>query len=137
MSLRVIWQYMDRSVTKKILYGPSSFGPYNIFGVTNRSIYCHMTLSAMNYLLYTATCSINVYTLATNCTWRCWSQANPFWDSKPELFSDCFMSTFEYSSGRLARHWGAGVIHAGSRRGYLKKNSRIELCMVDKGFGGR
>ena len=46
MSLRVIWQYMDRSVTKKILYGsiwtgPSpkkyymdlrSFGPYNIFG---------------------------------------------------------------------------------------------------------
>ena len=51
MSLRVIWQYMDRSVTKKILYGPS-FGPYNIFLVTDRSIYCHMTLSAMNYLLY-------------------------------------------------------------------------------------
>jgi hypothetical protein len=38
---------------------------------------------------------------------------------------------------RLARHWGAGVIHAISMRGYLKKNSRIELCMVDKGFGGR
>ena len=38
---------------------------------------------------------------------------------------------------RLARHWGADVIHAGSRRGYLKKNSRIELCMVDKRFGGR
>ena len=50
MSLRVIWQYMDRSVTKKILYG--SFSPYNIFWVTDRSIYCHMTLSAMNYLLY-------------------------------------------------------------------------------------
>jgi hypothetical protein len=30
-----------------------SFGPYNIFLVTDRSIYCHMTLSAMNYLLYT------------------------------------------------------------------------------------
>jgi hypothetical protein len=29
-----------------------SFGPYNIFWVTDRSIYCHMTLSAMNYLLY-------------------------------------------------------------------------------------
>ena len=28
------------------------FGPYNIFLVTDRSIYCHMTLSAMNYLLY-------------------------------------------------------------------------------------
>ena len=27
------------------------FGPYNIFLVTDRSIYCHMTLSAMNYLL--------------------------------------------------------------------------------------
>jgi len=38
---------------------------------------------------------------------------------------------------RLARHWGAGVIHAGSRRGYLKKFSRIELCMDDKGFRGR
>jgi hypothetical protein len=29
-----------------------SFGPYNIFLVTDRSIYCHMTFSAMNYLLY-------------------------------------------------------------------------------------
>jgi hypothetical protein len=29
-----------------------SFGPYNIFLVTDRSIYCYMTLSAMNYLLY-------------------------------------------------------------------------------------
>ena len=37
----------------------------------------------------------------------------------------------------LARHWGAGVIHAGSRRGYLKKIFRKELFMVDKGFGGR
>ena len=29
MSLRVIWQYMDRSVTKKILYGPQMavYGP--------------------------------------------------------------------------------------------------------------
>jgi hypothetical protein len=29
-----------------------SFGPYNICLVTDRSTYCHMTLSAMNYLLY-------------------------------------------------------------------------------------
>ena len=29
-----------------------SLGPYNIFLVTDRSIYCHMTLSAMNYLLH-------------------------------------------------------------------------------------
>ena len=29
-----------------------NFGPYNIFLVTDRSIYCHMTLSAMNYLLF-------------------------------------------------------------------------------------
>ena len=27
------------------------FGPYNILWVTSRSINCHMTLSAMNYLL--------------------------------------------------------------------------------------
>ena len=45
MSLRVIWQYMNRSVTKKIR-------PYNIYLVTDRSIYCHMTLSVMNYWLY-------------------------------------------------------------------------------------
>ena len=45
MSLRDIWQYMNRSVTKKIR-------PYNIYLVTDRSIYCHMTLSVMNYWLY-------------------------------------------------------------------------------------
>jgi hypothetical protein len=48
----LIWQYMDRSVTKKYYMDLRSFGPYNIFLVTDRSIYCHMTLSAMNYLLY-------------------------------------------------------------------------------------
>ena len=43
------------------VYGPVrhqkniSFGPFNIFLVTDRSIYCHMTLSAMNYLLYSYT----------------------------------------------------------------------------------
>ena len=40
------------------VYGPvrhqKSFFPYNIFLVMDRSIYCHMTLSAMNYLLYIA-----------------------------------------------------------------------------------
>jgi hypothetical protein len=30
----------------------SRFGPYKKNLVTDRSIYCHMTLSAMNYLLY-------------------------------------------------------------------------------------
>ena len=30
-----------------------SFGPYTILLVTDRSIYCHMTLRAMNYLLFT------------------------------------------------------------------------------------
>ena len=63
-------QYMDRPGTCIILdkkyniansschfgsYGniwTRSFGPYNIFLVTDRSIYCHMTLSAMNYLLF-------------------------------------------------------------------------------------
>ena len=31
-----------------------------------------------NKFYYTATCSINAYTLATNCTWRCSSQATLF-----------------------------------------------------------
>jgi hypothetical protein len=30
----------------------ASVHPYNIFLVMDRSIYCHMTLSAMNYLLF-------------------------------------------------------------------------------------
>jgi hypothetical protein len=40
-----------------------SFGPYNILLVMDRSIYCHMTLSAMNYLLYiSCLCqTLNVY----------------------------------------------------------------------------
>ena len=46
MALRAKWQFMDRSVTHKIVYGP-----YNILRVTSRSINCHMALSAMNYLL--------------------------------------------------------------------------------------
>jgi hypothetical protein len=41
---------------KKYYMDLRSFGPYNIFLVTDRSIYCHMTLSAMNYLLYIQLC---------------------------------------------------------------------------------
>jgi hypothetical protein len=47
MSLRAKWQFMDRSVTHKIVYGPQlRFGPYNILWVTFRSINCHMALNA-------------------------------------------------------------------------------------------
>jgi hypothetical protein len=48
----IIIQEMLRSVTKKYYTDLRSFGPNNIFLVTDRSIYCHMTLSVMNYLLY-------------------------------------------------------------------------------------
>jgi hypothetical protein len=52
MALRANWQFMDRSVTHKIVYRPQfRFGPYTILWVTSRSINCHMVLSAMNYLL--------------------------------------------------------------------------------------
>ena len=54
MALRAKWQFMDRSVTHKIVYAPQiCFGPYNILWVTSRSMNCHMALSAMNYLLNT------------------------------------------------------------------------------------
>jgi methionine aminopeptidase len=36
MSLRVIWQYMDRSVTKKILYGPQLRSISAALAKTNR-----------------------------------------------------------------------------------------------------
>jgi len=53
MALWVKWQFMDRSVIPKILYGPKrGCGPYNILGVADRSINCHLAQSAMNYLLY-------------------------------------------------------------------------------------
>ena len=52
MALRAKWQFMDPSVTHKIVYGPQlPFGPYNILWMTSRSMNCHMTLSAMNYLI--------------------------------------------------------------------------------------
>ena len=52
MALRAIWQFMDQSVTHKIVYGSQlRFGPYNILWVTSRSINYHMALSAMNLLL--------------------------------------------------------------------------------------
>jgi hypothetical protein len=52
MALRAIWQFMDWSVTHKILYGPKrSWGPYNILCMASRPINCHMALSAMNYLI--------------------------------------------------------------------------------------
>ena len=44
--------YMNlRSFGPYNIFLVTSFGPYNIFLVTDLSIYCHMTLSAMNYLL--------------------------------------------------------------------------------------
>ena len=37
MSLRVIWQYMDRSVTKQILYGPQLYLQF-------RKFYCEIEI---------------------------------------------------------------------------------------------
>ena len=52
MALRAKWQFMNRSVTHKIVYGPQlHFGPYNILWMTSWSMNCHMALSAMNDLL--------------------------------------------------------------------------------------
>ena len=42
-----------------------SFGPYNICLVTDRSIYCHMTLSAMNYLLFACSTKANPHRQCT------------------------------------------------------------------------
>jgi hypothetical protein len=53
MVLRAIWQFIDRDVTHKILYGPEgSWCPYTILWVTDQSINCYLARSAMNYLLY-------------------------------------------------------------------------------------
>jgi hypothetical protein len=53
MALRAIWQFMDRDVTHKILFGRKrNWSPYTILWVTDRSMNCHLARSAMNYLLY-------------------------------------------------------------------------------------
>ena len=53
MALRALWQFMDRDVTHKILQGSKrSRGPYTIWWVTDRSINCHFSRSAMIYLLH-------------------------------------------------------------------------------------
>ena len=46
MALRAIWQFMDRDVTHKIVYGPK-----RILWVTDWSINCHLAGSAVKYLL--------------------------------------------------------------------------------------
>ena len=51
MTLWAKCQFMNWSVTHKILYGPQlRFGPYYNLWVTDRSTNCHMALSTMNYL---------------------------------------------------------------------------------------
>ena len=65
MALQAKWQFMDRSVTHKIVYGPQlRFGPYNILWVTSRSINYHMALNAMNYLI-----NIHVIIIIHTCTY--------------------------------------------------------------------
>jgi hypothetical protein len=58
--IQAIWQFMDRDVTHKILYGLThkilygpkrSWGPHSILWVIDRSINCHLARSAVNYLL--------------------------------------------------------------------------------------
>ena len=53
---------------KKMYMDLRSFGPYNILLVTDRSIYCHMTLSAMNYLLYISCLCQTLHFLSILCT---------------------------------------------------------------------
>jgi hypothetical protein len=53
MAFRAKWQFMDRNVTRNILYGSKrSWSPYTILRVTTRSIHFHMARSDMNYLIY-------------------------------------------------------------------------------------
>ena len=56
MSLRVIWQYMDRSVTKKYYMDLRSFGPYTILLVTERYIYFFLGDGAVHILPYDPQC---------------------------------------------------------------------------------
>jgi hypothetical protein len=49
---RLQYQHIANSLCHCGSYDRSFWGPYNIFLVTDRSIYCHMTRSVMNYLLY-------------------------------------------------------------------------------------
>ena len=64
MALRAIWQLMDWDVTNRIVFGPKrSRGQSTILWVTHRSINCHLSRSAMNYLLYYTQCLQNCQTI--------------------------------------------------------------------------
>ena len=81
MALRVIWEYMDRSVTKRILYGPqlsygsiwtgpspkkyymdrSFWGPYNILLVTDhKNVKCDI-ISHYVFILYYITLYVFIF----------------------------------------------------------------------------
>ena len=55
MDLKSFGPYNIFLVTDLSIYcHMTRFGPYKNFWVTDRSIYCHMTLIVMNYLLYSS-----------------------------------------------------------------------------------
>ena len=68
---------MDRSVTKKILYGPKLL-------MTDWYIYCHMTLSAMNYLLYRIPL-LTLFQLYRDCQFCWWRKHVPTLSVPPIL----------------------------------------------------
>ena len=83
MALRVIWQYMDRSVTKKILYGRSFRVPYNIFLVTDRQFLFSLFVfvsAAGNYfriLHFTFLFSLFVFVTTAGHYFRIWTGQVP------------------------------------------------------------
>jgi hypothetical protein len=66
MALRAKWQFMDQSVTNKIVYGPQfRFGPYNILWMTSRSINCHELF--VNYVVIYTICLCKRYIMFNTC----------------------------------------------------------------------
>jgi hypothetical protein len=67
MALRVIWQYMDRSVTKKILYGPKLHEPIE-YNISNISI---------QFIHFTFLFSLFVFVSAAGHYFRIWTGQTP------------------------------------------------------------
>jgi hypothetical protein len=115
----LFWKYVTGSLFPRIAW-------YSLFHTSDLSVLKHSFLFCQNFCAHVGHIQDEgLYTRYRSVA------------GVTELSNTFCTSKFLICKYGLLAFRGAGVIHAGSRRGYMKTNSRIELCMVYKGFGGR
>ena len=127
MALRAIWQFMDRDVTHKIVYGPHlygskrSWGPYTILWVTDRFINCLMARNAMNYLLYYTQ---YMQICQTTCFWYCLSETKTSSDKirKKALYWSGPVNILKYWPVSMLKYWPPALAKTNRENKNVKYN---------------